>query len=129
VRDKVRKIKTPENMEVTIIEGYPEWLIERFRDNIMDILHRLMMNITAGNTVYPITMDELALRRRYQTGAIVNCEQLMAEMIYCSDVLPVKLEKFLPYVDGIKFEIELLKGWRKSNSIIEKRIKEGTIKR
>jgi hypothetical protein len=128
VRDKVRKIKTPENTEITVIEGYPEWLIVSFRQSIINIMRSLMLNITAGNTIFPVTPDELALRRRYQTGAIINCEQLLEEMIYCSDVLPVKLEKFLPYVDSIKFEIQLLKGWRKSNSIIEKRIKEDAAK-
>jgi hypothetical protein len=87
----------------------------------------MMMNITAGNTIYPETLDELALRRRYQTGAIINCEQLLQEFQYCSDILPVKLEKFLPFADTIEFEIRLLKGWRKSNNTIEKKIREGKI--
>jgi hypothetical protein len=122
VRDKVRFDRTPENVEVKIIEGYPEWLIVNFRQNIMQILRDMMMNITAGNTIYPTNQDELNLRRRYQTGAIINCEQLLQEFQYCADVLPIKLEKFLPYVDRIEFEIKLLKGWRKSNSGIEKKI-------
>ncbi len=121
VRDKVQKIKTEENKEVTIIEEYPEWLIITFRQNIMQILRSLMLNITAGNTIYPNNKDELNLRRRYQSGAIVNCEQLLQEFQYCADVLPVKLEKFLPYVDAIEFEIKLLKGWRKSNNALEKK--------
>jgi hypothetical protein len=120
VRDKVRKIKTEDNMEITIIEGYPDWLIITFRQNIMQILRNLMMNITAGNTIFPANRDELNLRRRYQTGAIINCEQLLQEFQYCADILPVKLEKFLPYVETIELEIRLLKGWRKSNGKIEK---------
>jgi hypothetical protein len=122
VRDKVRKVKTPENMEITVIEGYPEWLIETFRGNLIRILRDMIWNITAGNTIYPVSMDELRVRRQYQTAAIINCEQLLQEMQYCADVLPVKLEKFLPYVDKIEFEIKLLKGWRKANGEIEKRI-------
>ena len=123
VRDKVRKIKTEDHMELTIIEGYPDWLIVSFRQSIMQILRSLMMNITAGNTIYPMSRDELNLRRRYQNGAIVNCEQLLQEFQYCADILPLKLEKFLPYVDRIELEIKLLKGWRKSNNVIEKGIK------
>lgn len=122
VRDKVRRIKTEENLEVTIIEQYPDWLIVSFRNNIMQILRNMIMNITAGNTIYPTNQDELNLRRRYQNGAIVNCEQLLQEFQYCADILPVKLEKFLPYVDKIEFEIRLLKGWRKSNNGIEKKL-------
>jgi hypothetical protein len=122
VKDKVRDTKTPENMEVTIIEKYPEWLIISFRQNIINILRNLIMNITAGNTIYPINLDELAQRREYQTAAIINCEQLLEEMIYCADILPVTLEKFTPFVNSIMFEIKLLKGWRKSNGSIGEKI-------
>jgi hypothetical protein len=127
VRDKVRKIKTPENMEVTIIEGFPDWLIVSFRQNIIAILRNLMMNVTAGNTIYPVNPEELQQRRQYQTAAIINCEQLLQEMQYCADVLPLKLEKFLPFIDLIEFEIKLLKGWRKSNNDLEKKIKTGNV--
>jgi hypothetical protein len=128
VRDKIRKIKTTENLDVTVIEEYPEWLIEFFRKSIINILRSLMMNIMAGNTIYPVTMEELAERRRYQTAAIINCEQLLSEMTYCADVLPVELNKFLPYVDRIDFEIRLLKGWRKSSNDLARKIKDGNVK-
>jgi hypothetical protein len=127
VRDKVRKIKTEENLEVTIIEEYPSWLIETFRDNIMGCLRDLMKNITGGNTIYPQTYGELDARRFFQDQAIVNCQQLLEELIYCADVLPVHLGKFLPYVDRINEEVTLLRGWRKDNNRLEKEItkKEG----
>jgi hypothetical protein len=124
VRDKIRKIKTEDNLEVTIIEQYPDWLIVNFRENIMNILRNLLMNITAGNTIYPINEAELQIRRQYQTAAIINCEQLLQEMQYCADILPVKLEKFLPYVDAIELEVKLLKGWRKANSRINEKMKK-----
>ncbi|MDR1230176.1 MAG: hypothetical protein LBK61_02120 [Spirochaetaceae bacterium] len=128
VRDKVRKMKTPDNLEVTVIEEYPEWLIVFFRGSIIKILRDLMMNIMAGNTIYPVTLEELAERRRYQTAAIINCEQLLSEMAYCADILPVELGKFTPYAEKIAFEIRLLKGWRKSGNELAKRIKDGNIK-
>jgi hypothetical protein len=119
VRDKVRKIKTADGETLTIIEGYPDWLVEKFRDSIMRILRDLVMNITAGNTIYPTNDAELQSRRNYQTAAIVNCEQLLQEMHYCEDVLPIHVSKFLPYVDAIEFEINLLRGWRKSNNKVK----------
>jgi hypothetical protein len=124
VRDKVRNIKTADGGPLTVIEGYPDWLIEKFRDSIMNILRSLMMNITAGNTIYPVSEAEMALRRQYQTAAIVNCEQLLQEMHYCEDVLPVHVSKFLPYADAVEFEITLLKGWRKSNGKIYDKLKK-----
>ena len=90
-----------------------------------------MWNITAGNTIYPVNEEELRERRLYQDRAIIACEQLLQEMLYCEDVIPVKASKFMPYIEQIEFEIKLLKGWRKANSKIEeliagrKRKKEG----
>jgi len=128
VRDKIRKFKTEDQVEVTVIEQYPEWLITFFRQSIIGSLRSLMMNITAANTIYPVTLEELAERRKYQTAAIINCEQLFCDLTHCADVLPVELGKFMPYVDKISFEIKLLKGWRKSSNELAKKIKDGSIK-
>ena len=128
VRDKIRKFKNDDNAEVTVIEEYPEWLITFFRQSIINILRSLMMNISAANTIYPVSLEELAERRKHQTAAIYNCEQLLEEMTYCADVLPVELGKFLPFVDKIAFEIKLLKGWRKSSNELARKIKEGNVK-
>jgi hypothetical protein len=103
-------------------EGYYDELLEEFSKNIRTLLRNLMLNITAGNTIYPLSDDELVLRRRYQSGAIINCEQLLQEILYCEDVLPVKVSKFVPYIEQIEFEIKLLKGWRKANSKIGEQI-------
>jgi hypothetical protein len=124
VRDKVRIEKRSGEEPEKISEHYPEWIINHVREKILLILHNLMMNIVAANTIYPITFDELALRRRYQTGAIINCQQLIQEIDYCDDVMPVSLSKFKPYYEMIEYEITLLKGWRKANNKIAEKIKE-----
>ena len=103
-------------------EGFYDELLEEFSKSIRNLLRNMMMNITAGNTIFPINQDEIVLRRRYQTGAIVNCEQLLQEMLYCGDVLPVKAAVFAQYIERIEFEIKLLKGWRKANNKIETQI-------
>jgi len=121
IRDKVRKVKDGEN-ELTIIEEYPKWLITFFRQSIISSLRNLMMNITAGNTIYPSTQEELAERRRYQTAAIINCEQLLCDFNYIAEVFPVELKKYMPFVDKILFEIKLLKGWRKSSNGLSRKI-------
>jgi len=97
-------------------EGYYDELLEEFSKSMRQLLRNLMLNITAGNTIYPTNNEELILRRRYQTGAIINCQQLLQEILYCEDVIPVKASLFIPYVEQIQFEEKLLKGWRKSNN-------------
>jgi hypothetical protein len=100
-------------------EGFYDELLEDFSRNIRHLLRNLLMNITAANTIYPVNELEMQTRRQYQTAAIVNCEQLLQEILYCEDVLPVKVSKFVPYIEQIEFEISLLKGWRKANNKIE----------
>jgi hypothetical protein len=111
-----------DNPQHPIPEGYYNELVQEFSKNIRVILRNLMLNITAANTIYPISHDELMLRRRYQTGAIINCEQLLQEIQYCGDVLPVKASIFVQYIEKIEFELKLLKGWRKANSKLEEQI-------
>jgi len=124
VKDKVRIEKRPDAEPEKIREEYPDWLIAHLREKILLITHNMMMNITAANSIYPITHDELALRRRYQTGAIINCEQLIQEIEYCEDILPLEIKKFEPYFEMVNYEIKLLKGWRKANNKIAEKIKE-----
>ena len=95
------------------------------RENILLILRNLINNITSANTIYAVNESEVEDRRRYQTEAIANCEQLLQEMQYVISVLPCDINKFMPYVGLIEEEIKLLKGWRKSNSKILRLIKEG----
>jgi hypothetical protein len=103
-------------------ESFPDWLIIHFRQNILLILRNLIHHITAANTIYPVNMAEIQARRLYQDKAVINCEQLLQEFQYCADIFPVKLAKFMPFVDSIELEIKLLKGWRKSTNQFEKRL-------
>jgi hypothetical protein len=109
--------------------GFYDELLQEFSTNIRQSLRNLMLNITAGNSIYPVTPEELSTRRMYQNAAIINCEQLLQELLYCADVMPVKASIFEPYIEKIEFEINLLKGWRKSNSKIMQRIIEAREKK
>jgi hypothetical protein len=116
VKDKIRTEMVDGSKRVTIIEEYPEWLISYFRTNILGMLRDLMKNITSGNTIFPVNEYELNIQRQYKTMAITACEDLLQEMQFIADLLPVKLAKFLPYAERIEKEIALLKGWRKSSN-------------
>jgi hypothetical protein len=100
-------------------EGFYDELIAEFSHNIRLLLRNMMLNITAANTIFPVNETEIQERRSHQNAAIVACEQLLQELLYCEDVIPVKASKFMPYIERIEFEIKLLKGWRKSNTKIK----------
>lgn len=111
---KFREIVEKYEMKATIIEEYPAWLIDKMRNNIMNILHNMIMNITQANTIYPVCESEFYDRRNFQNHAIGNCEQLLQEMQYIISIIPVDAQKYIRYVEMIEKEIALLKGWRES---------------
>lgn len=138
IKDKVRKVASVANKmneedsevfvnlmnkyECTyILDEYPEWMVDKLRTNIMNILHKLIMNITQANSIYVTTEPEYHLRRQYQDLAIGNCEQLYQEMQYIMSIIPIDSNKLMRYVKMIDDEIALLKGWRKSdNKVLRK---------
>ena len=105
-----------------VVSEYPYWLVFRFRDEMMDLLKQLIDNITDANSIYPINLHELEVRRDYQTAAIGACEKMLQELQYIIEVLPADANKLLRYVDMIDKEVALLKGWRKANGKIAKRL-------
>ena len=76
---KFREIVEKYEMKATIIEEYPAWLIDKMRNNIMNILHNMIMNITQANTIYPVCESEFYDRRNFQNHAIGNCEYNLTE--------------------------------------------------
>ena len=114
-------------IESDILDEYPLWLVDKFRTSIMDCMTDLMKNIIAANTIYPVNAVEYNQRRSFQDIAIGNCEQLFQEMQYVIAIIPVDAEKYMRYVDMIEREIGLLKGWRKSDNKILKRIKNKNV--
>lgn len=63
-----------------IIDEYPDWLIDKMRNNILNLCYLMIMNITAANSIYPTNESEYYDRRNYQNHAIGNCEQLLHEI-------------------------------------------------
>lgn len=105
-----------------ILEEYPNWLIDKMRNNILNILYLMIMNITQAFSIIPVNKEELCERRNFQNRAIGNCEQLLQEMQYIISILPVDANKYIPYVKQIEEEISLLKSWKKKDNKIYKNL-------
>ena len=84
----------------------------------------MINNITQANTIYPKTESEYYLRREYLWRAIGNCYQLKQAMQAAVRNLPVKTEKYMPYIAAIEEEINLLRNWKKADNKILQMIKE-----
>ena len=123
-RERFIELVSAYNMNDLVIEKYPAWLVEKVRSNILDILEKLHMNLTMANSIYPVNVVEFNERRIYQNRAIGNCYQLFQEMQFVISTFPVNAQKYMRYTDMIETEIALIKGWRKSDNKILKRLQK-----
>ena len=63
---------------------------------------------------------ELEERRKHQDLAIGYCYYLLQELQYTIETIPVNINKYMPFAEGIDREISLIKAWRKSDNRFKK---------
>lgn len=104
--------------------AFDEWFIEDERKVIVDCLRSIGENVFLANSIYPTYMEELIERRLYQDKAIGLCYRLTQELQYAIETLPVDVNKYLRFAEMIQAEINLLKGWRKSDNKFKRAISD-----
>lgn len=104
--------------------AFDEWFIEDERKVIVDCLHSIGENVFLANSIYPTYMEELIERRLCQDKAIGLCYRLTQELQYAIETLPVDVNKYLRFAEMIQTEINLLKGWRKSDNKFKRAISD-----
>lgn len=97
-------------------KAFNDWFIGEEKNTVMFYLRTINEYITTANSIYPIYADELAERRILQEKAIGACYGLTRELQYAIDTLPVDANKYIRFAEMMKYEIALLKGWRKSDN-------------
>lgn len=104
--------------------AFDEWFIEDERKVIVDCLRSIGENVFLANSIYPTYMEELIERRLCQDKAIGLCYRLTQELQYAIETLPVDVNKYLRFAEMIQTEINLLKGWRKSDNKFKRAISD-----
>lgn len=104
--------------------AFDEWFIEDERKVIVDCLRSIGENVFLANSIYPTYMEELIERRLCQDKAIGLCYRLTQELQYAIETLPVNVNKYLRFAEMIQTEINLLKGWRKSDNKFKRAISD-----
>lgn len=100
--------------------AYSYWLLEHYRNTMLNIMTELIKNISHAHTMYPNSVYEFNIRRQYQTDAISNCYDLKHTLQLAINIFPVNLKKYIPYVKLIDEEIDYLKNWRKDSNKFKK---------
>lgn len=101
---------------------YPEWFADFERNYILEILRDMLANIVSANTIYVTSEMEYNRRRDYQNQAIADCYKIYQELQYITHLFPSDLNYLTTILDKTEREIELLKGWRKSDNKLKKNI-------
>lgn len=122
-KEMFMKIVQKYNMDEQVVESYPIWLVEYYRKSILEDMKSLFKNITEANTIYPVTIQEWEERRKYQTAAIADSQNILITMNRVVNTMPVNVNKFMRYIDMIEQETKLLRGWRKSGNKMLKQLK------
>lgn len=118
-KERERYHKTKERLE-----AFDDWFIYDERQAIVNCLRKIGEKVYTANSIYPTTMEELAQRRLYQEEAIGECYTLTQELQYAIETLPVDVNIFLRFGDLIQTEIDLIKGWRKSDNKFKRAISD-----
>lgn len=114
-REEFIRLATENHLE-RFKTNYPEWVIEKLRNQIWEHLDQMIDHITFAYSVWPTSKAEYDHRRLEMDKAVSSCECLKKDLEGAIDILPIDAEKYLPYVEKIEKEIALIKGWRKSDN-------------
>lgn len=105
-------------------EAFDTWFIEDERKCVVDCLREITKEVFMANSIYPTVMEELVERRLCQDRAVGQCYRLTQELQYAIETLPVDVNKYLRFADMIQTEINLIKGWRKSDNKFKRAISD-----
>ena len=100
---------------------------EKLMEKIVDCLRSITEEVYVANSIYPTYREELVERRVHQDRAVGQCYRLTQELQYAIETLPVDVNKYLRFAEMIQTEINLLKGWRKSDNKFKSALQEGNL--
>lgn len=106
--------------------AFDEWFIKDQRQIIVNCLRDITMHVYIANSIYPTCREELVQRRLHQDEAVGQCYRLVQELQYAIETLPVDVDAYLRFADNIQTEINLIKGWRKSDNKFKGAISESS---
>lgn len=98
------------------INAFTTWFLDSSRNTVLNCLRSITGEVFIANSIYPTCPEELTERRLHQDRAIGHCFRLIQELQYIIETLEVDVNKYTTVADMIQTEINLIKGWRKSDN-------------
>lgn len=98
-------------------ESFDKWFVESEREVIVNCLRQITKEVYLANSIYPTEefKNELEERQLHQSLAIGYCYDLVQELQYAIETLPVDINKYTHFGNEIQTQINLIRGWKKSD--------------
>jgi hypothetical protein len=99
-----------------IVDKYPAWLIDGWRNEIMMILNNIGIEIECANAIYITNLDEYYLRRNHWDNAIGYIYALKDKLHEVISCIKVRVNAYEDVFRLIGDELRLIKSVRKSDN-------------
>lgn len=94
----------------------PDWFYDGEREDLRSLCKNLIEHVTSANNIYVYTESEYDRRRILQDNAINDCYLIYSELYFLRNYIDFDLNRLEDILESLDKEIELLQGWKKSNS-------------
>lgn len=109
------------DMNSAVLDRYPSWIIDKFRNECLDILCKIGIELELANNIFISSMAEYDERRIHWDLAIGYCHALKDKFHEILSVFQVKVGAYMVVAELLEKEIQLIKGIRKSDTTRSKK--------
>jgi hypothetical protein len=115
-RKEFMRIAEQYGVESFVVNKYPEWLINGWRNEILMILNNIGIEIECANALYITNIHEYYNRRMHWNNALGYCLALKDKLHEVISCINVKIGAYVAAFELITKELKLLKAVRKSDN-------------
>ena len=124
--EKFKDIIDRNNLGSKITEEYPQWIIDYFRNKLLETSNRMAYDVEMACTLedYGITnYNEFLIRQKWQDMALGESQQVFRQLQRIMKTLPLDNNKLMPYVGEIINLQNEINNWRKKTNLEESKFK------
>jgi hypothetical protein len=115
-RIEFMRIAEQYGVESFVVNKYPDWLIDGWRNEIMMILNNIGIELECANALYISNIHEFYNRRMHWNNALGYCLALQDKLHEIISCINVKVGAYESVFEKLTKELKLIKGVRKSDN-------------
>ena len=97
-----------------LLTEYPEYIIEKVRDNLFRYSSDLVSNIAAANEIQCKTPNEFVKRILLEDDAIGDIARIRQEVLFIEEFFRIDLSRYMEYSEQLEITKNYLYRWKKS---------------